>query len=490
MWITAEILKDDFLYEYATLQDAASPNTSDLELAARFMNHVAFKIQDNDRTSSVHVRLLLDVFKFFTESYLAANDIHSVASAYDPEIRKLILASYFKAFSALEERDGVTKPPSSALLRDAASSKTSIFGLFGGQGVNEVCFDELQSLYDIYKPFIVTFLETMIREVLEPFAMKENTTAYYRHGFDVITWLSNSALRPPVHYLASIPISFPLIGLTQLVQYLITCRVAGMNPGDMRNILSGATGHSQGIVSAVAIAASESFEDFTANAIKALKWLFYSGLRGQQAFPVVSLDPRIVQDSVEGGEGMPSPMLLITGLRLTELEPHLHKTNSYLEQGSQIHVSLHNGPRAFVVTGPPKSLFGLVTSLRKVRAAPGADQSKIPFSQRKPTFFVRFLPVGVPYHSEYLQGATDSVLRDLEGEELWQASDLKISVFNTEDGKFDFHPRNISCTTRCFRFRLARTQDFDHSFPMRPGLYFTSSLDEGNKFPGNSHTCY
>ena len=407
------------------------------------MNHVVSKVQHNSRSSDVHVQLLLDVFKFFTKSYLSAADIHFVASAYDAEIRKLILASYFMAFSALEDHGDLPKQTRSAVLREAASGKASIFGLFGGQGVNEVYFEELQALYDVYRPFVVTLLETITREVLEPLAAKENSTAHYRHGFNVIAWLANPALRPPIHYLASVPISLPLIGLTQLVQYLVACRVEGMSPGDMLKILSGATGHSQGIVSAVAVAASESFEDFSANAVKALRWLFYSGLRGQQAFPVLSLDPNIVQDSVEGGEGMPSPMLLITGLRLTELEPHLHKTNSYLEQGSQIHVSLHNGPRAFVITGPAKSLHGLVTSLRKVRAAQGADQSKIPFSQRKPTFFVRFLVVGVPYHSEYLQGATDSVVRDLGDEELWQTSDLKIPVFNTEDGKLSFHDQYI-----------------------------------------------
>ena len=60
-------------------------------------------------------------------------------------------------------------------------------------------------------------------------------------------------------------------------------------------------------------------------------------------------------------------------------------------------MSLHNGLRTFVVNGPARSLYGLVTSLRKVRAPTALDQSKIPFSQRKPVFSVRFLVVGVPY---------------------------------------------------------------------------------------------
>jgi MaoC like domain len=44
--------------------------------------------------------------------------------------------------------------------------------------------------------------------------------------------------------------------------------------------------------------------------------------------------------------------------------------------------------------GPPRHVF-------LVRARSGLDQSKTPFSQRKPVFSIRFLLVGVPYHSEY-----------------------------------------------------------------------------------------
>ncbi|RDB31098.1 hypothetical protein Hypma_000009 [Hypsizygus marmoreus] len=62
----------------------------------------------------------------------------------------------------------------------------------------------------------------------------------------------------------------------------------------------------------------------------ALKWLFFSGFRGQQAFPLVALEPSIIQASIEGGEGTPGPMLSITGLTIEEVEFHLKKTNAHL----------------------------------------------------------------------------------------------------------------------------------------------------------------
>ena len=407
-----------------------------MELSASFLAYVAESIAE-DQSQSTHARtaLLLNVFNYFTSTYLATKDIHSLTSTFDNDTRKAVLTAYFLATAALKAREIDTSPKQeSALLAAALSKKASVFALFGGQGTNEVYFDELQNLYDIYKPFVAPFVQTLTEEVLAPLVAEEEGSTHYTFGLDVVSWLSGAAARPAVPYLASVPISFPLIGLTQLVQYLVVCHVANLTPGELRSRLSGATGHSQGIVSAVVIAASGSFKEFADNSHKAIKWLFYSGLRGQEAFPVTSVEPSIVQDAIVGGEGTPSPMLSVAGLTFKELQPHVSKTNRHLPANSQLNVSLHNGPKTFVMTGPPKALFGLVTSLRKIRAQSGLDQSKTPFSQRKPVFSTRFLLVGVPYHSEYLDGVTDTVEEDLEDEELWDAKDLKIPVYNTEDG--------------------------------------------------------
>ena len=159
----------------------------------------------------------------------------------------------------------------SALLAAALSEKASIFALFGGQGTNEVYFDKLQNLYDIYKPFVAPFVRTLTEDVLVPLAAEEEAATHYEFGLDVVSWLLDVAAHPAVPYLASVPISFPLIGLTQLVQYLVVCLVANLTvltPGELRSRISGATGHSQGIMSAVVIAASGTFEEFADNSRK------------------------------------------------------------------------------------------------------------------------------------------------------------------------------------------------------------------------------
>ncbi|EAU85370.1 fatty acid synthetase alpha subunit [Coprinopsis cinerea okayama7 len=441
-WIAAEVLRDEFAT--AIEQDPivvgdedATSDEAKVEFAVRFLALVADSVDKEAQSIAARTALLLNVLKYFTSTYLSTTDIHTLTASFTTDTRKAVLAAYFAAVAALQNQgvSDIPRQPQSALLEAASTGKASIYALFGGQGTNEVYLNELQELYDIYKPFIHSYLQTITDEVLVPLAEDEEDSPFFTHGLDVLAWLSGAIPRPSVAYTASVPISFPLIGLTQLVQYLVVCHVAGLTPGQLRDRIGGATGHSQGIVSAVAISASSTFEEFTENSIKALKWLFYSGLRGQQAFPVTAIEPSIVQDAIEGGEGTPSPMLSVTGLGLKDLQPHIEQTNKHLPDNSKLFVSLHNGPKAFIITGPPKSLFGLVTSLRKIKAPSGADQSKIPFSQRKPVFSTRFLVVGVPYHSDYLTGLTDKVIsEDLEDEELWKADDLKIPVYNTEDG--------------------------------------------------------
>ena len=67
-------------------------------------------------------------------------------------VSKTVLSSYFLALAALEGGNvtDIPRAPASALLSAAAKGEASVFALFGGQDTNEVYFDELQSLYDIY----------------------------------------------------------------------------------------------------------------------------------------------------------------------------------------------------------------------------------------------------------------------------------------------------------------------------------------------------
>jgi fatty acid synthase subunit beta len=90
--------------------------------------------------------------------------------------------------------------------------------------------------------------------------------------------------------------------------------MSGAIPGQFCDHISSAIVHSQGVVLAVGIKALTSFKLFTKNTKKAIHWFFFCGLHAQEVFPVLSLDPSIVDDAVEGSEGIPSLMLAVTRL--------------------------------------------------------------------------------------------------------------------------------------------------------------------------------
>ncbi|KDN47732.1 hypothetical protein K437DRAFT_273590 [Tilletiaria anomala UBC 951] len=371
-------------------------------------------------------------------------EIHTLASKFDAESRDTVVRAYFEAFALLEkvavsgDKDVPTPVlPTPKLFTLAEQGQATVFGIFGGQGSNEVYFDELQALFNVYRPLLSATVRaaTKVLQALADEATAQGFAPFYTHGLDVHGWLTGSVPRPPVAYLASSPLSLPLIGLTQLLQYLVVCRAAGLTPGQFRERIRGATGHSQGVISAVVLSASGSHDQFATNVVKAVGLLFHIGKRGQEAFPSVTLEPALIADAVDGGEGVPTPMLSVTGLPQAALEAYICKTNTYLDEDKKVQISLFNGPRNFVVTGFPRSLFGLVSSLRTVRADDGVDQTRIPFSKRKPVFNARFLPISVPYHSSYLAGSTDLVLEKdyAGGASLWEPAELSVSVLHTEN---------------------------------------------------------
>ena len=61
---------------------------------------------------------------------------------------------------------------------------------------------------------------------------------------------------------------------------------------------------------------------------------------------------------------------------------------------------------------------------------------QIPHSKRLPVFSMRFLPIGVPYHSHLLNGATELAMAAIGAtdSQFWSPRALKIAVYNTEDG--------------------------------------------------------
>ncbi|KAJ5151776.1 hypothetical protein N7492_010071 [Penicillium capsulatum] len=403
------------------------------ELVARYIGHVAHEVEEGeDDAQGSYQEVLKLILNEFERAFMRGNDVHAVAAALPGIIAKknqVVLAYY--AGRAAAGRP--TKPYDSALFRAASEDAAGIYTVFGGQGNIEEYFDELRAIYTTYPSFVEDLIVSSA-ELLQSLSREPEASKLYPKGLDIIQWLQDRDAQPDIDYLVSAPVSLPLIGLVQLAHYMVTCKVLGRQPGDLLERIRGTTGHSQGVVTAAAIATATSWESFAKSTRDALTMLFWIGLRSQQAYPRTSIAPSVLQDSIENGEGTPTPMLSIRDLSRAAVQEHIDATNQHLPQDRHIAISLVNSARNFVVTGPPISLYGLNLRLRKVKAATGLDQNRVPFTQRKIRFVNRFLPITAPFHSQYLTSAYDRILEDLEDVEL-PAKSLVIPVFNTKTGE-------------------------------------------------------
>ena len=432
----ASQLKDRFTAFLPTPTDELAQDdepSSIPELVARYLGFVAHEVdngEDDLQGSSEEVLKL--VLNEFERAFLHGNDVHALAASL-PGIERKKLAVVQSYYAARASASRPIRSHQSALFRAAGDDEALVYTVFGGQGNIEEYFDELRGVYTTYPSFVETLL-TRSAELLQSLARDPRAEKMYPKGLDIMRWLHNRDTQPDTDYLVSAPVSLPLIGLVQLAHYSVTCNCLGVAPGDVRERLSGTTGHSQGIVTAAAIAAADTWESFDKLAKDALTMLFWIGARSQQAYPRTSLAPSILQDSVEHGEGTPTPMLSIRDLSQKAIQEHIDTTNHHLPEDRHIAISLINSARNFVVTGPPISLYGLNLRLRKVKAPTGLDQTRIPFTERKIRFVNRFLPITAPFHSPYLTEAFRHIQEDLKDVKI-PSKRLAIPVYDTNTGK-------------------------------------------------------
>ncbi|EZF78928.1 hypothetical protein H105_00065 [Trichophyton soudanense CBS 452.61] len=432
----ASQLKDSFAASLPEPTDELAQDdepSSVPDLVARYLGFIAHEVEEGEDDSlGSYIEVLKLVLNEFERAFMRGNDVHAVAGSIPgiPAKKLLMVENYYAARAAVNRP---TKPHDSALLRAATEGNAKLYSIYGGQGNIEEYFDELREIYNTYPSFVEDLISSSA-ELLQSLARDLDAIKLYSKGMDILRWLHDRDTQPDTDYLVSAPVSLPLIGLVQLAHFMATCKAMGKEPGDVLDAFSGTTGHSQGIITAAAIATVTTWESFAKAARAALTMLFWIGLRSQQAYPRTSLAPSLLQDSIENGEGVPTPMLSIRDLHRSAVQEHIDATNQHLPEDRHIAISLVNSPRNFVVTGPPISLYGLNLRLRKVKAATGLDQNRVPFTQRKIRFVNRFLPITAPFHSQYLASAFEAIAEDVEDIKI-PARSLRIPVYDTNTGK-------------------------------------------------------
>ncbi|OTA64035.1 fatty acid synthase beta subunit [Hypoxylon sp. EC38] len=433
LYANAIQLRDRFLKTLVNQKGQGNGNESPsslIELVSQFLSFIAREIE-KEIDPSFDREVLNFVLQSFEGDILHNEEVHAFVAILPDDIDKLmVLRSYYLAVGAVRRTAGV---PDSALMRAALKGTARVYAVFGGQGNTKTYLDELRDVYETYPSLTRRFLLPAAR-YLERLSRDARASQAFAHGLDIIRWLEQPDSQPDLDYLVSAPVSFPLIGLLQILHYVVTTSALGTHPGGMRNRLSGTTGHSQGIILAAIISASTDWQSFEAQGKKALAILFWIGVRSQEAYPLPSIAPSALQDSIAKGEGEPTAALSIRGIGRDSLESYIAKVNKALPGDRQIVVALVNGAKNFVVAGPPMALYGLNVQLRKVKVAENADESRIPFSQRKLHITNKFLPITAPFHSPYLRSAVEILREDLRETKI-SPRELAIPVYSTFSGK-------------------------------------------------------
>jgi fatty acid synthase subunit beta len=402
-----------------------SKPTSQVALVLRFIQY----LMDSHQSASE----ISPILSIFQQDFLHLTDIHNLILNLSDGLKAApnLLRTYFEATSYCSMTH---QSPPSALISAAHHGLARLVIIFGGQGIgNLTCLNELRTLYSAYRPILQRLVDIASKTLLELSSSSWASDFYRGRPFDLASWLEDPHSAPDPQVISYAAFSFPLVGILSFAHYCVLCCSLCKTPGELLEVLHGITGHSQGLIAAAALSQAEDWNSFYEKLEEAVSLLFSIGLESHRHSPRTIITPAELADSIDNGEGRPSNLLVVQGLNHSDLQNAIYKCNSFLGENEQIFLALRNSRNNYVVAGPSKSLRGLTLYLRSIKAN-DKDQSRIPYSKRKPVINATFLPISAPFHSLHLSSAASRIKQQTSGIH-WAAEAMKIPVLHTKDGE-------------------------------------------------------
>lgn len=271
------------------------------------------------------------------------------------------------------------------LARAARAGDARVVLSFAGQA--QAWIDELAALWT--DPLAQPVINACADAAADELRTRHALSGLYPFGMDVRAWLRDPEARPDADALAAGPISQPLIFVTQAAR-LATLARAGLAPADIGSWAIAATGHSQGIETALLAVEALAPDAFAARAAVWTRLLMRQGVHMQSAW---------------GRTQSSTAMLAIAGPDRSQLATLLGDLKA--------EISLENGPTRHVLSGDPDAIERLV---RRVEAAHAQAEARAAAGQGQrpvaPT--IERLAVSAPYHSQFMQSAVDGLRADLD----------------------------------------------------------------------------
>ncbi|KAJ2596486.1 hypothetical protein H4R99_004898, partial [Coemansia sp. RSA 1722] len=319
------------------------------------------------------------VFNEFCKQFDIGNkNIHVVASqrGLDEELASLALKTFFSAYTLV----GVFFPKSSALFD--CSNDVCLFAVFGGNPGTTSYLDKARWMVNVYGPLIGDFVEQM-SNFMQAESRDNRLVRAYPKGLCVSKWINNTLAVPDSQYLISSPVSIPLVGLVQLMQLMVLYKTLGVSPGELARRFDVATGHSQGITSAVVLSTlTDDEESFVSGSKKALGLWMLIGALPQLAYPYFRLIERGSDGHSKNADVQPTPMVSVRGLARSQLTKIIDEFNS--RDNGRVQLAVANTINRFVVAGKLEHAAKFARYAKSLSAEPEKDQSKLPLALRKP----------------------------------------------------------------------------------------------------------
>ncbi|KAJ2867196.1 fatty acid synthase alpha subunit Lsd1 [Coemansia aciculifera] len=402
----------------------STESLSAIELHAAFIQHcVEFGSSE----------AALAVFGAFCQPYgTATSDIHVIVQAQglDEAAARRVLKGYFSAWSIANNHS------SSSPLRPAASTpalfateSAGLMAMFGGQRGTDSYLDEAEWLLDVYHPLLIDFVSRM-SAFLHCESQDKRVSFVYSKGLDVFNWLTTASTMPDEQYLLSAPVCQPLFALTQLMHVMVLHKTLGISPGELVKRFKVAVGHSLGIGTAAAFSTLTDEQSFFDVGERILGIHLLAGAFPQLQYPC----HRVLSEPNSGTESR--PMLSVQGITKPVLEKLIAKFNSRQPSPTEhAFLAVVNTVDKFTVASEISSAAKFVEFLRSESADPDKDQSRIPYSLRKPVIISQYTTISVPYHCPLLESAAETAYAmAVEKEWVLRSEDMQIVVRASNDG--------------------------------------------------------
>ncbi|KAJ2493399.1 fatty acid synthase alpha subunit Lsd1 [Coemansia sp. RSA 2050] len=389
------------------------------------------------------------LFEAFRKKYCLAQDVHVFVDdlGLDTEYAYIVLRAFYKTQDIYQLAGGDlgTRPLQTALF---GTPSHRLLAMFGGQGGVDNYIEETRSVYNTYRPLVAKFVFRMC-EFLKQEAAEPLFERLYHSGLDVMAWLEHPESVPEQEYMVTVPVSIPVVGLTQLMQVVVLYRTLGMTPAELASSFEEIAGHSQGIAAATALSMATDEESFFAVCKSILGLLMLTGVYPQFDYPVVTTTSAR-STLTEASGATPTSMVFVAKLSRLQIEEAILKYNMrHQSSASMVHLSLTNGARSFVVSGAKASIEAFVSLLYKEHDAKVADQTRIIHSQRRTGVAVKYLSINAPYHCSLLTHAFEGAY-EYAASKGWvlEASAMRRAVRAGDDG------HDIRCEGNISRYLL------------------------------------